>query len=72
MLYEVITNPDDAMIWRGPMASNALTQITMNSDWGELDYLILDLPPGTSDIHLTAVSIMKITGAIVVSTPQVV
>ncbi len=63
-------NPDDAMIWRGPMASNALTQITMNSDWGELDYLILDLPPGTSDIHLTAVSIMKITGAIVVSTPQ--
>ncbi len=64
------TNPEDAMIWRGPMASNALTQIIMQGEWGELDYLLIDLPPGTSDIHLTLVQTLALTGAVVVSTPQ--
>ena len=62
--------PDNAVIWRGRMASNAIQQLITDAFWGELDYFILDLPPGTSDIHLTLVDILKITGAIVVSTPQ--
>lgn len=64
------TDPEDAMIWRGPMASNALTQLIMQGQWGELDYLLIDLPPGTSDIHLTIVQTVSVTGAVVVSTPQ--
>jgi ATP-binding protein involved in chromosome partitioning len=61
-----------AIVWRGPMASKALTQLFRDADWGELDYMIIDLPPGTGDIHLTLVSGIPLTGAIVVSTPQTV
>ncbi|MDZ7633690.1 MAG: Mrp/NBP35 family ATP-binding protein [Bacteroidales bacterium] len=60
----------DAVIWRGPMASSFLKQLISQGDWGELDYLIFDLPPGTSDIHLTLVQEVPVTGAIVVTTPQ--
>lgn len=63
-------SPDEALIWRGPMASNALKQLIENALWGELDYLLLDLPPGTSDIHLTVVQHIGLTGAVIVSTPQ--
>ncbi|MFP4447285.1 MAG: Mrp/NBP35 family ATP-binding protein [Bacteroidales bacterium] len=62
--------PEDALIWRGPMATNALKQIIQQGDWGELDYMVIDLPPGTSDIHLTLVQELAITGAVIVSTPQ--
>jgi ATP-binding protein involved in chromosome partitioning len=61
-----------AIVWRGPMASKALTQLFRDADWGELDYLIIDLPPGTGDIHLTLVGSIPITGAVVVTTPQTV
>jgi len=60
----------EAVIWRGPMASSFLKQLINQGDWGELDYLIFDLPPGTSDIHLTLVQEVPVTGAIVVTTPQ--
>ncbi len=60
----------DAVIWRGPMASSFLKQLISQGDWGELDYLIFDLPPGTSDIHLTLVQEVPVTGAVVVTTPQ--
>ena len=63
-------DPDQATLWRGGMASNALKQLIGDAAWGELDYFLLDLPPGTSDIHLTIVQTLAITGAIVVSTPQ--
>jgi len=63
-------NPDDALVWRGPMATGALNQLLLQGDWGELDYLLIDLPPGTSDIHLTLVQSVAVTGAIIVSTPQ--
>ena len=63
-------SPETATLWRGGMASNALKQLIADSDWGELDYLILDTPPGTSDIHLTLLQTLAITGAIIVSTPQ--
>lgn len=63
-------DPADAVIWRGPMASNFLKQLITQGDWGSLDYLLVDLPPGTSDIHLTLVQEVPVTGAIVVSTPQ--
>lgn len=63
-------NPKDATIWRGPMASGFLKQIIELGDWGELDYLLFDLPPGTSDIHLTLVQEIAVTGAIIVTTPQ--
>jgi len=62
--------PEDALVWRGPMATNALTQLLMQGDWADLDYLLIDLPPGTSDIHLTLVQTVAVTGAIIVSTPQ--
>ncbi len=61
---------DNAIVWRGPMASSALKQFITDTDWGELDYLLFDLPPGTSDIHLTLVQTLPVTGAIVVTTPQ--
>lgn len=61
---------DSAIIWRGPMASNALKQLIMEGNWGELDYLLIDLPPGTSDIHLTLVQSVPVTGAVIVTTPQ--
>lgn len=63
-------DPKDATIWRGPMASNALTQLMSDALWEELDYLFIDLPPGTSDIHLTLVQNVPVTGAVIVSTPQ--
>lgn len=63
-------NPKDAVLWRGGMASNALKQLITDANWGELDYFLLDLPPGTSDIHLTLVQTLALTGAVVVSTPQ--
>ena len=63
-------NPDQATLWRGGMASNALKQLIGEAQWGELDYFILDTPPGTSDIHLTLLQTLGITGAIIVSTPQ--
>ena len=63
-------NPDTATLWRGGMATSALKQLIADADWGELDYFILDTPPGTSDIHLTLMQTLAITGAIIVSTPQ--
>lgn len=63
-------DPADAVIWRGPMASSFLKQLITQGEWGELDYLLVDLPPGTSDIHLTLVQEVPVTGAVVVSTPQ--
>ena len=61
---------DQAVLWRGAMASNALKQLIADAHWGDLDYFVLDMPPGTSDIHLTLVQTLGITGAVVVSTPQ--
>ena len=63
-------DPEEAVVWRGPMASNFLKQLIEQGDWGELDYLIVDLPPGTSDIHLTLVQEVGVTGAVIISTPQ--
>jgi len=64
------TQPNQAVIWRGAMASKALNQLIFDSDWGELDFLLIDLPPGTGDIHLSIVQSIPITGAVIVSTPQ--
>ncbi len=64
------TQPDQAVIWRGAMASKALNQMIFDADWGELDFMLIDLPPGTGDIHLSIVQAIPITGAIIVSTPQ--
>lgn len=66
----LVIDPDKAALWRGSMASNALRQLIEQGDWGELDYFLIDMPPGTSDIHLTLVQTVGITGAIVVTTPQ--
>jgi|WetSurSiteA1Bulk_404760.scaffolds.fasta_scaffold00467_11 ATP-binding protein involved in chromosome partitioning len=63
-------NPNESTIWRGPMASSAFQQLLGDADWGELDYMFVDLPPGTSDIHLTLVQSVPVTGAVIVSTPQ--
>ncbi|MDN3671092.1 Mrp/NBP35 family ATP-binding protein [Echinicola jeungdonensis] len=65
-----LTPADSAVVWRGPMASSALKQFIGDVEWGELDYLLIDLPPGTSDIHLTMVQTVPVTGAIIVTTPQ--
>ena len=64
------TQPDQAVIWRGPMAAKALNQMIFDAAWGDLDFLLLDLPPGTGDIHLSIVQSLPINGAVVVSTPQ--
>jgi ATP-binding protein involved in chromosome partitioning len=64
------TDPSQAVIWRGPMASKALNQLIFDADWGELDFLLIDLPPGTGDVHLSIVQALPINGAVVVSTPQ--
>ncbi len=64
------TQPNQAVIWRGPMASKALNQLIFDADWGELDFMLVDLPPGTGDIHLSIMQSLPITGAVVVSTPQ--
>ncbi|WP_035646034.1 Mrp/NBP35 family ATP-binding protein [Flavobacterium sp. ASV13] len=66
------TAPSQAVIWRGPMAAKALNQMLFDADWGELDFMLLDLPPGTGDIHLSIMQSLPITGAVVVSTPQAV
>ena len=64
------TQPNQAVIWRGPMASKALNQMIFDAHWGELDFMLLDLPPGTGDIHLSLMQSLPVTGAVVVSTPQ--
>ncbi len=64
------TEPNQAVIWRGPMAAKALNQLIFDAHWGELDFMLLDLPPGTGDIHLSIMQAMPVTGAVVVSTPQ--
>ena len=64
------TSPSQAVIWRGPMAAKALNQMIFDADWGELDFMLIDLPPGTGDIHLSIMQSLPITGAVVVSTPQ--
>lgn len=63
-------NAEDAIVWRGPMASNALKQLITDGNWGALDFLLIDLPPGTSDIHLSLVQTVPVTGAVIVTTPQ--
>jgi ATP-binding protein involved in chromosome partitioning len=65
-----VIDPDSAAVWRGSMASNALKQLITDADWGELDYFLIDMPPGTSDIHLTLVQTLAISGIVIVSTPQ--
>jgi ATP-binding protein involved in chromosome partitioning len=64
------TNQDDAVVWRGPMAAKALTQLFTDAHWGELDFLLIDLPPGTSDIHLSLMQTVPLDGVVIVSTPQ--
>ncbi len=64
------TQPNQAVIWRGPMAAKALNQMIFDAHWGELDFLLIDLPPGTGDIHLSIMQALPVTGAVVVSTPQ--
>ena len=64
------TQPGQAVIWRGPMAAKALNQLIFDADWGELDFMLIDLPPGTGDIHLSIMQSLPITGAVIVSTPQ--
>lgn len=63
-------DPSQAVIWRGGMASNAVKQLVQDADWGDLDYFLIDMPPGTSDIHLTLLQVLPLTGAVVVTTPQ--
>ncbi|MBK9590511.1 MAG: Mrp/NBP35 family ATP-binding protein [Crocinitomicaceae bacterium] len=63
-------DPEQAVVWRGPMATKALNQMFKDADWGDLDFMIVDLPPGTGDVHLTLVQNVPLTGAIIVSTPQ--
>ncbi|MCJ8273383.1 MAG: Mrp/NBP35 family ATP-binding protein, partial [Psychrosphaera sp.] len=65
-----LINPEDAAVWRGPMASSALSQLIGETNWGELDYLIVDMPPGTGDIQLTISQKFPCTGAVIVTTPQ--
>ena len=66
------TKMDQAVIWRGPMATKALNQLIFDADWGDLDFLLIDLPPGTGDIHLSIMQKISVNGAVVVSTPQIV
>jgi len=68
----LLVDPDQAMIWRGPMVTSAVKQFMQEVEWGELDYLVLDLPPGTGDIQLTIVQTVPLTGSVIVSTPQTV
>jgi len=67
-----LIKPEQAVVWRGPMVSSALRQFINDTDWGDLDYLILDLPPGTGDIHLTMLQVVPLTGVVMVTTPQAV
>ncbi|MGW8317424.1 MAG: Mrp/NBP35 family ATP-binding protein [Bacteroidales bacterium] len=66
----LFVKPEDAVVWRGPMATSALKQLITQGDWGELDYLLIDLPPGTGDVHLTMVQEVPVSGVVIVSTPQ--
>ena len=66
----LVKSPDQPLIWRGPMAHKAFQQCLFDVDWGELDYLLIDLPPGTGDVHLTLAQSVPVTGAVIVSTPQ--
>lgn len=66
----LFVKPEDAVVWRGPMATSALKQLISQGDWGTLDYLLIDLPPGTGDVHLTMVQEVPVTGVVIVSTPQ--
>jgi ATP-binding protein involved in chromosome partitioning len=68
----LLVDPDQAMIWRGPMVTSAVKQFMQEVEWGKLDYIVLDLPPGTGDIQLTIVQTVPLTGAVIVSTPQTV
>ncbi len=70
MSMGLLVKSDQPLIWRGPMATKALQQCLFDVDWGELDYLIIDLPPGTGDVHLTLAQAIPLTGAVIVSTPQ--
>jgi ATP-binding protein involved in chromosome partitioning len=70
MSIGLLVNDKDAVVWRGPMASSAIKQFITDVDWGELDYLVIDMPPGTGDIHLTLLQTVPVTGVVVVSTPQ--
>jgi ATP-binding protein involved in chromosome partitioning len=72
MSIGLLIDEKQAVVWRGPMVSSAIKQFVTDVDWGELDYLVLDMPPGTGDIHLTVVQTIPVTGAIVVTTPQLV
>ena len=65
-----LVDEKQAIVWRGPMASSAIRQFVSDVEWGELDYLVIDMPPGTGDIHLTLVQTVPVTGAVVVTTPQ--
>ena len=66
----LFVKPEDALVWRGPMATSALKQLITQGEWGSLDYLLIDLPPGTGDVHLTMVQEVPVTGVVIVSTPQ--
>jgi ATP-binding protein involved in chromosome partitioning len=68
----LLVDEKQAVVWRGPMVSSAIRQFVTDVDWGELDYLVIDMPPGTGDIHLTVVQTVPVTGVIVVTTPQLV
>jgi ATP-binding protein involved in chromosome partitioning len=70
MSIGLLVNEKSAVVWRGPMVSNAIRQFVTDVDWGELDYLVIDMPPGTGDIHLTLMQTVPVTGAVIVTTPQ--
>lgn len=70
MSIGLLVDEKNAVVWRGPMASSAIRQFVSDVDWGELDYLVIDMPPGTGDIHLTLMQTVPVTGAVIVSTPQ--
>ncbi|MEZ4688317.1 MAG: Mrp/NBP35 family ATP-binding protein [Bacteroidia bacterium] len=72
MSIGTLVDPAQAVVWRGPMASKAMQQLVFDTEWGEIDYLLFDMPPGTGDIHLTLTQVLPVTGAVVITTPQAV
>jgi ATP-binding protein involved in chromosome partitioning len=70
MSIGLLVDEKNAVVWRGPMASSAIKQFVTDVDWGELDYLVIDMPPGTGDIHLTLMQTVPVTGVVIVTTPQ--